>query len=196
MTSKSKAEQFAQSLDDLNLIVEGDNTKLPPVDDWHPTVIGEIDIRINREGVWFYQNEEMTRKAMVKLFSGILRLDSDQQHYLVSPVEKMRITVDVAPFSIVDLRVVQIEGKQAVIFKTNIDEEIVLKEPQQFVVEKNAKEEPIPLVTVRKNLKGLLSRNVFYQLAEVAELHKVDGLDYLGVWSCGEFYPIDLASST
>ncbi len=196
MTSKSTAEQFAHSLKELNLIVEGDNTKLPPVDDWHPTVSGEIDIRINREGMWFYQNEEMTRKAMVKLFSSILRLDSDQKYYLVSPVEKMRITVDVVPFAIVDFRVVTLEGKQAIIFKTNIEEDLVLKDPQQFVVDKNDKEEPIPLITVRKNLKGLLNRNVFYQLADIAELHEVEGVEYLGVWSCDQFYPIDLASST
>ena len=196
MTSKSKADQFAQTLNELNLAGEGDNKALPPVDDWRPTVSGEIDIRINREGVWFYQNEEMTRKAMVKLFSTILRLDDDNHFYLVSPVEKMRISVDVAPFAIVDLRVVHIEGKQAIIFRTNVDEDVVLREPQQFIVEKNAKDEPIPLLTVRKNLKGLLNRNVFYQLADLAVLHKVDGLEYLGIWSCDTFYPIDLASST
>ena len=192
----SKAEKFAQSLKDLNLIVEGDKAKLPSVVDWHPSVAGDIDIRINRDGVWFYQDEEMTRKAMVKLFSSILRLDSDEQYYLVSPVEKMRITVDVAPFSVVDLRLTSVEGKQSIIFKTNIDEDVLLKDPKQFVVDKNEKDEPIPLLTVRKNLKGLLSRNVFYQLADLAELHKVGGIEYLGVWSCGEFYPVDLASST
>lgn len=191
----SKAEKFAQSLKDLNLVVEGDKTKLPPVDDWHPTVAGDINIRINRDGVWFYQDDEMTRKAMVKLFSSILRLDSDGQYYLVSPVEKMRITVDVVPFSVVDLRLADVEGKQAIIFKTNIDEDILLKDPKQFVVDKNEKGEPIPLLTVRKNLKGLLNRNVFYRLANLAELHTVDEVEYLGVWSCGEFYPVDLASS-
>jgi len=194
MTSKSKADQFAKSLNELNLNDSGTQS-LPPVDDWHPTVSGEIDIRINREGVWFYQGEEMARKAMVKLFSTILRLDDDNQYYLVSPVEKMRISVDVAPFAIVDLRVVQIEGKQSIILKSNVDEDLVLRDPLQFIVEKNEKGEPIPLVAVRKNLKGLLNRNVFYQLAELAVLHEVDGLEYLGVWSCGVFYPIDLVST-
>ena len=193
MTFKTSADQFAKSLNELDLTERGEKN-LPPVDSWHPTVSGEIDIRINREGVWFYQNEEMTRKAMVKLFSTILRLDDDHRYYLVSPVEKMLITVDVAPFSIVDLRVTQVEGKQAIIFKTNIDEHVVLKDSQQFVVEKNAKEEPIPLVTVRKNLKGLLNRNVFYQLIDLAEQYEVDGQEYIGVWSCDNFYPIGIDS--
>lgn len=188
MTIKKTQDQFVSSLSQYGITTQ----KLPPVEQWNPDVTGEIDIRINREGEWFYQGEIMTRKEMVKLFSSILRKDGSE-YYLVTPVEKMRITVDVAPFSIVDVRVVDSEAGQAIIFKTNVGDEVLLDQQGKLTVETKEDKEPIPLLMVRNNLKGLLNRNVFYQLVDMAEVRTIGGVDVIGVWSCGEFHKIGLA---
>ncbi len=192
MNTKITPNQFEKNLTDLMTPDVAVKT-LPPVDDWHPEVIGEIDIRINREGEWFYQDDKMTREAMIKLFSTILRLDDDGFYYLVTPVEKMRITVDVAPFSVIDFRIIKDKAVSTLVFKTNLGDEVSLDHDDYLLVEKNSEGEPLPLLTIRKNLKGLINRNVFYRLVELAELHTVDGISYLGVWSGGLFHILDQA---
>ena len=127
---------------------------------------------------------------MVKLFSSILRLDEGDGYYLVTPVEKMKLTVDVAPFSIVDVRVEDINGSPTLIFKDSVGDDVVLNQPDQLSVSESEAGEPIPLLTVRRNLKGLINRNVFYRLVDIAEHHTVNGEELIGVWSNGVFYPL------
>ncbi|MFD2228531.1 DUF1285 domain-containing protein [Alkalimarinus sediminis] len=162
----------------------------PPVEKWHPEVVGEIDIRIDREGIWYYQGDQMARKEMVKLFSSILRLDEGDGYYLVTPVEKMKISVDVAPFSIVDFRVENRDGKPMLVFKDSVGEDVLLNKQDQLLVSQSESGEPIPLITVRRNLKGLVNRNVFYRLVDIADSHTVDGKELIGVWSSGLFFPL------
>lgn len=142
-------------------------SKLPPVHKWNPPLSGDLDMRIDREGRWFYQGGEITRHALVKLFSTILkRVDDD--YYLVTPVENWRIQVDVAPFAAHSLKVVQEGGVAGLLFTLNDDSEVLLSDDDGLWVEDNI-DAPIPMLKVRHGLNALINRNVFYQLADLAE---------------------------
>ena len=191
MSTQKPTDQLEETMKVL-ADIQDSKTKsgYPPVDQWNPEVVGDIDIRIDREGCWYYQGDKMERKAMVKLFSSILRLDEDNSYYLVTPVEKMKISVDVAPFAIVDFRVDNQEGKPTLVFKDSVGDEVALNRLDQLSVTESKSGEPIPLLTVRRNLKGLINRNVFYRLVDIAEHHTVNGEELIGVWSNGVFYPL------
>lgn len=191
MTTNKPTDQLEETMKVLADIKDSKTKSgYPPVEQWNPEVIGEIDIRIDREGVWYYQGDKMARKAMVKLFSSILRLDEGEGYYLVTPVEKMKIVVDVAPFSIVDFRIDSSDGQPVLVFTDSIGEDVVLNNEEQLLVSHSESGEPIPLITVRRNLTGLVNRNVFYRLVEIAESHTVDGKELIGVWSSGLFFPL------
>ena len=165
---------------------------LPPVHLWNPDFCGNIDMRIARDGTWFYQGTPIGRKPMVKLFSNIIRRDGDD-YFLVTPVEKVGIRVDDAPFVAVTLDV-QGQGESQVLrFTTNVDEqfEAGLEHPLRVVTDPIT-QEPAPYVRVRTNLEALVHRNVFYQLVELAVSRPINGQNWLGVWSSGEFFPIGL----
>ncbi|MBD9678095.1 DUF1285 domain-containing protein [Pseudomonas sp. PDM18] len=163
---------------------------LPPVHLWNPECCGDIDMRIARDGTWYYLGTPIGRKPMVRLFSTIIRRDGDD-YFLVTPVEKCGITVDDAPFVAVTLAV-EGEGEQQVLrFTTNVEDEVVADAAHPIRVELDPQtQEPSPYVLVRVNLEALIHRNVFYQLVELAVPREIDGVDWLGVWSCGEFFPI------
>jgi len=163
---------------------------LPPVHLWNPDCCGDIDMRIARDGTWYYLGTPIGRKPMVRLFSTIIRRDGDD-YFLVTPVEKCGITVDDAPFVAVTLAV-EGEGEQQVLrFTTNVEDEVVADAAHPIRVDLDPQtQEPSPYVLVRVNLEALIHRNVFYQLVELAVPRKIDGVDWLGVWSSGEFFPI------
>ncbi|MCY1404752.1 hypothetical protein D9M71_199710 [compost metagenome] len=165
---------------------------LPPVHLWNPAFCGDIDMRIARDGAWYYLGTPIGRKPMVKLFSTIIRRDGDD-YFLITPVERVGIKVDDAPFVAVTL---QVEGQgqaQRLRFTTNVDEEVQagVEHPMRFVIDPQT-QEPAPYIHVRSNLDALIHRNVFYQLVELALVREIDGQRWLGVYSCGEFFPIGL----
>ncbi|MEX3773228.1 DUF1285 domain-containing protein [Pseudomonas sp. MYb118] len=165
---------------------------LPPVHLWNPAFCGDIDMRIARDGTWYYLGTPIGRKPMVKLFSTIIRRDGDD-YFLVTPVEKVGITVDDAPFVAVTLQV-QGEGEAQVLsFTTNVEEttEAGAEHPIRVMIDP-ATQEPAPYVHVRSNLEALIHRNVFYQMVELAVSREIDGQRWLGVWSGGQFFPIGL----
>ncbi|WP_448681945.1 DUF1285 domain-containing protein [Pseudomonas nicosulfuronedens] len=163
---------------------------LPPVHLWNPDCCGDIDMRIARDGTWYYLGTPIGRKPMVRLFSTIIRRDGDD-YFLVTPVEKCGITVDDAPFVAVTLAV-EGEGEQQVLrFTTNVEDEVVADAAHPIRVELDPQtQEPSPYVLVRVNLEALIHRNVFYQLVELAVPREIDGVEWLGVWSSGQFFPI------
>ncbi|WP_152224527.1 DUF1285 domain-containing protein [Pseudomonas sp. SCB32] len=176
-----------------NLLAQIPATKdkgLPPVHLWNPDCCGDIDMRIARDGTWYYLGTPIGRKPMVRLFSTIIRRDGDD-YFLVTPVEKCGITVDDAPFVAISL-VVEGEGEQQVLrFTTNVEDEVVADAAHPIRVELDPQtQEPSPYVLVRVNLEALIHRNVFYQLVELAVSREIDGQEWLGVWSSGEFFPI------
>ncbi|TDV70506.1 DUF1285 domain-containing protein [Pseudomonas sp. LP_7_YM] len=165
---------------------------LPPVHLWNPDFCGDIDMRIARDGTWFYLGTPIGRKPMVRLFSTIIRRDGDD-YFLITPVEKVGIRVDDAPFVAVLLEV-EGEGESQVLrFTTNVEDEIEAsaEHPLRISIDA-ATEEPAPYVHVRSHLEALIHRNVFYQLVSLAVSQEIDGQRWLGVWSHGEFFPIGL----
>ena len=163
---------------------------LPPIEKWNPPFCGDIDMTISKSGKWYYMGSEIKRPAMVKLFSGILRLESDNSYYLVTPVEKVRIQVEDAPFVAVAITKEQSEGMNTVTFRTNLNDEIVLSKENPLSIEIKKNDEPSPYITVRNNLRALISRSVFYELVDLAETIPIDSVPYLAIKSQGEIFKI------
>lgn len=174
----------------LQQIPQAAGKGLPPVHLWNPPFCGDIDMRIARDGSWFYMGTPIGRKPMVRLFSTILRRDGDA-YFLVTPVEKVGIRVDEAPFVAVELEVEGAGEAQQLRFRTNVEDQLMAGAEHPLRVELDAQTgEPAPYVHVRANLEALIHRNVFYQLVELAVPREIDGQAWLGVWSGGEFFPI------
>jgi len=165
---------------------------LPPVHLWNPDFCGDIDMRIARDGTWYYLGTPIGRKPMVKLFSTIIRRDGDD-YFLITPVEKVGIKVDDAPFVAVTLEVEGQGEAQVLRFTSNVDESVLADDEHPLRVEIDPlTQEPAPYILVRHNLEALIHRNVFYQLVELAQTREIDGQNWLGVWSSGVFFPIGL----
>ncbi len=162
---------------------------LPPVHLWNPEFCGDIDMHIKRDGSWDYMGSSISRPAMVKLFSTILRYDEDGKYYLVTPVEKVGIRVDDAPFVAVEMRVEGAGKAQILHFRTNVDDVVMLDEAHPLRLEFSGKGEPSPYILVRDRLEALISRPVYYELANMVEMQ--DG--HYGIWSSGTFFPLEAA---
>ena len=166
--------------------------KLPPVEQWNPDFCGDMDMVIKRDGNWHYQNSPIGRKRLVKMFSSVLKKEGDD-YFLVTPVEKLGITVQDAPFLVTQMTLKQTDEGQVIIFTDNCDNTIILTQDNPLWVEQDEKTgEPSPYVMVRKNLHALIHRNVFYELVELAEERTLDGQKHLGVISAGEFYSLGI----
>lgn len=158
---------------------------LPPVHLWTPAHCGEIDIVIKRDGRWFHEGAQISREPLVRLFSTVLRRDPDGFH-LVTPVEKMRIVVEDAPF--IATRVDR-EG-EALRFLTNVGDEVEAGPDNPIRVEVGEGGEPRPYVHVRRGLEALISRPVFYELVEMAEERATPQGPTLGVTSNGAWFAV------
>ncbi|EHY78321.1 DUF1285 domain-containing protein [Pseudomonas kunmingensis] len=166
---------------------------LPPVHLWNPPFCGDLDMRIARDGTWHYQGSPIGRPAMVRLFSTVIRRDGED-YFLVTPVEKVGIQVEDAPFVAVRMEVSGQGEGQLLRFITNVEDEVEAGEEHPLrVITDPQTQEPAPYVHVRANLEALIHRNVFYQLVELAVPGEVDGQSWLGVWSGGKFFPIGAA---
>ncbi|WP_322867064.1 DUF1285 domain-containing protein [Aquicoccus sp. G2-2] len=163
---------------------------LPPVHLWNPPFCGDLDMRIARDGTWFYLGTPIGRPELVRLFSTILRRDGDD-YFLVTPVEKVGITVDDAPFVAVDFEAEGTGEAQILTFETNVGDLSVAGPELPIRVERDAQTgEPSPYVLVRANLEALIDRKSFYRLIEIGAHHEVSGERWFGLWSSGEFFPI------
>ncbi len=147
-----------------------------PVHLWDPPYCGEIDIRIAADGRWYHEGSPIGRLALVQLFSSILRLDDDGHHYLVTPVEKVRIKVDDCPFVAVLLDVEGHGEQQLLRFTLNTEEQVVAGADNIITVTTAADGQPHPLLHVRHGLNALISRSVFYQLAAIATPDSADDI--------------------
>jgi len=158
---------------------------LPPVHLWNPADSGEIDIVIKPDGRWVHEGATISREALVRLFSTVLRKDPDGI-YLVTPVEKLKITVEDAPF--VAVRVDR-DG-EALRFLTNVGDEVLAGPDNAIRVEVGADGEPRPYLHVRRGLEALITRPVFYELVEMAEPRDTPEGETLGVSSNGAWFAV------
>jgi hypothetical protein len=163
--------------------------KLPPVDKWDPPFCGDLDMEIRRDGTWFYEGTPIGRKPLVRLFSTILKREGER-YYLVTPVEKVGLRVEDAPFVAVDLEAAGEGAAQVVSFTTNVGDVVVAGEEHAIRVVRDESGEPSPYVHVRAGLEALIDRKNFYRLVDLGEAYEVDGTDWFGVWSSGVFFPI------
>lgn len=175
------------------IIKQIEGQKHPPVHLWNPEFCGDLDMRIARDGTWFYLGSPIGRKPLVKLFSGVIRYDEDGKYYLVTPVEKIGITVDDAPFVAVEM-FVEGEGRERVIsFRTNVDDFVIMDAEHPFRLEIDPEtKEPSPYVRVRANLDALINRPVFYDLVNLAAEENIEGEARFGFWSSGQFFELGL----
>ena len=159
---------------------------LPPVHLWTPDLSGDLDMRIARDGTWFYQGGPINRPAMVRLFSTIL-LKENNDFFLVTPVEKWRISVEDAPFVAVDVEFEGVGEGQSIRFETNVGDHVVAGPERPIrVVRDETTGEPSPYVMVRAGLEALIDRKSFYRLIERGE----DRDGWFGLWSGGAFFPL------
>ena len=163
----------------------------PPVHLWNPPFCGDIDMRIAQDGTWFYMNSPIGRKPLVQLFASVLRHDADGKYYLVTPVEKVGIRVDDAPFTAVRMRLEGVGQSQVIRFETNVDDEVTVDDahPLRFAVEAGT-DGLKPYVLVRAGLEALVSRALFYDLAAAGTVVE----EWFGVWSSRQFFPMQKAA--
>jgi len=185
MNVKPSAEGIAAS---AKAVAKGKS--LPPVHLWNPPFCGDLDMRIARDGTWFYLGTPIGRPELVRLFSTILRRDGDD-YFLVTPVEMVGITVYDAPFVAVDFER-DVNGEdQVLVFETNLGDSVRAGPQAPIRVERDPETgEPSPYVLVRANLEALIDRKSFYRLVEIGAHHDVDGVRWFGLWSDGVFFPI------
>ncbi len=174
-------------LDDIN----NDDLQqdLPPVDEWHPEHCGDSEICIRRDGTWTHQGDVFKREKLVKMFSKIIRLDEDEKYYLVTPVEKMLLSVEDVPFLVVGFDIVIHEDSQKIIFETSLGDQVVV-DAEHPVTVLTINDEPAPYVVVRKNLKARIARSVFYQLIDVAVSEQRGAENVLFLESSGERFEL------
>lgn len=164
--------------------------KLPPVDRWNPSHCGDSEMRIARDGTWFHQGSPIGRPNMVRLFSTVLRREPDGSFVLVTPVEKLDIQVEDAPFVAVEMKA-DGEGRDAKLaFRLNTGD-LVTAGPEHALRFAGTTDEPRPYLHVRAGLEALVVRSLYYDLAERALSGGPNGNgEPPGVWSDGAFFPI------
>lgn len=164
---------------------------LPPVHNWEPEYCGELDMVIKGDGTWFYMGTPIGRAPLVRLFSTVLRKDEDGETYLVTPVEKIRITVEDAPFLVVEMNATG-QGEETVLsFRTNVGDlvEAGPDNPLRFEIVGET-DQLKPYVLVRGRLEALLARPVMYELISHGEEIEVDGQVMFALRSNGAIFPI------
>ncbi|QTD57537.1 DUF1285 domain-containing protein [Parasphingorhabdus cellanae] len=182
-------ELASLSLSDIAEMVEAQT--LPPVDQWAPTETGDSEMRIAADGTWFHQGSPITRPAMVRAFSTLLRHEKDNSYALVTPYQKLHIQVEDAPFVAVEMESEGEGPSRKLAFRLNTDHLVIADDWHKLSFPKadpKSNGDGRPYLHVRGGLEAVLARPVYYELAEQA---LADDLDPFGLWSHGAFFPID-----
>ena len=160
-----------------------------PVHLWNPPYCGEIDMRIAGDGTWFYNGSPIGRLPLVQLFSSILRRDPDR-YVLVTPVERVGIRVDDAPFLAVEMRAKEGAEGRGLTFRTNVEDFVTVDRDHPLRFAPGAAEGLKPYIRVRDDLWALVKRALFYDLVDLGETRALNGEDWFGVSSSGVFFPM------
>lgn len=167
----------------------------PPVHLWNPPFCGDIDMRIAADGTWFYQKTPIGRLPLVKLFASVIKREGDN-YFLVTPVEKVGIIVEDAPFLAVEMKVEDGEAGRALKFRTNVDDWVTAGPGHAMRFEVDAENGGLkPFVHVRRDLWAKVTRALFYDLVELGEERDVGGITMFGIASADEFFPMMEASA-
>ena len=158
----------------------------PPVDRWNPDHCGQSDMRIAADGTWFHMGTPITRPAMVRLFSTVLRREPDGSHVLVTPVEKLSIEVEVTAFRAIAMTSEGEGDKRRIAFELDSGDAVILGPNHPLTIGDDA-HGPSPRLAVRHRLEALIARPIYYELAEIA---LAEGHDPPGIWSNGAFFAL------
>jgi hypothetical protein len=164
--------------------------RLPPVEQWNPDHCGNSDMRIARDGTWYHQGSPIGREAMVRLFSTILRREPDGSHVLVTPVEKLDIEVEDAPFLAVELKTEGEGQTRELAFRLNTGD-LVVADADHGIVVREKEDGPHPYLHVRGGMEALIGRSVYYELMNLA---LEEAADPVGLWSGDTFFRLDGAA--
>ena len=167
--------------------------KPAPVENWHPEFCGDIDMRIARDGTWFYSGSPIGRPALVKLFASILRKDPDR-YVLVTPVECVGIKVEDVPFIAVEMREIGTAAGPSLRLRTNLDDEVVVDRDHPLRFERGASDGIVPYARVRGGLWARLTRTLFFDLVARGEVEGEADEAMFGVRSAGQFFAMAPAS--
>lgn len=161
-----------------------------PVHLWNPPYCGDLDIRIARDGLWYYLGTPIGRAPLVRLFSNILKREGDR-YFLVTPVEKVGITVDDAPLFAIDFEAEGAGPDQILRLFTKTEDEVTVNADHALrILRDPATGEPSPYVHVRAGLEARIDRKTFYRLVDLGAHEMRDGARWFGLWSSGVFFPI------
>ena len=182
--SRHPIDLHTMSIAELEKLIR--ERRLPPVDEWDPKRCGHSGMRIARDGTWYHDGTAIRRAAMVRLFSSVLRRESDGRHVLVTPVEKLDIEVEATAFRAIEM---QSEGegpRRQIAFRLDSGDAVILgaEHPLEIV---ETDQGPSPRLTVRHGLEAELARPIYYELVELA---LAEGSDPPGIWSSGTFFPM------
>lgn len=173
-----------RTLTDLMALI-GERTH-PPVDRWNPDHCGPSDMRIAADGTWFHMGSPITRPAMVRLFSTVLRREPDGSHVLVTPAEKLSIEVEVTAFRAIAMTSEGTRQSRKIAFELDSGDAVILGPDHPLTLAEDA-HGPSPRLAVRHGLEALIARPLYYELAEIA---LAEGGDPPGIWSNGAFFPL------
>ena len=151
---------------------------------------GDLDMKIARDGTWFYRGTPIARQRLVKLFASVLRREDDGSYWLVTPVERGRVAVEDAPFLAVEVNSEGSGSGRRLSFRTNLDEIVAAGPEHPLRIDSSAKGEPEPYLLVRPGLEAKLNRPVFYELVDLADAERGDGGGPFGLWSDGTFFDL------
>ncbi|HEY6700747.1 MAG TPA: DUF1285 domain-containing protein [Pseudolabrys sp.] len=172
-----------------------ENKGPPPVERWNPPFCGDIDMRIAADGTWFYQKTPIGRLALVKLFASVLKREGDK-YFLVTPVEKVGIIVDDAPFLAVEMNTSAGGDGRVLQFRTNVDDWIAVGPGHALRFELQPETGGLkPYLHVRRDLWAKVTRALFYDLVALGEERDVAGKAMFGVFSQGEFFAMAEANA-
>ncbi len=174
-------------------IASGDSPSAPAGLELTPrqALLGDINMRIDRAGVWHYLGSPIKRQALVRLFASVLKRDTAGDYWLVTPAEVARLDVEDTPFHIVAMEITASGPDQNIIFRTNVDQIVTLSGIRPLRIETADDGTPRPLVVVADDgTEALLARAVFYDLIELGGIEDTDHQKVFGIWSAGDFFPL------
>jgi hypothetical protein len=178
---------MSDSADSLfSRIAAGTEDDLPPVHLWQPQEVRDIGMRISRDGTWWYQGSPIRRERMVRMFSRVLRREG-RDYFLVTPVEKVPVEVEVAPLLAVRMEVRQGKAGQEIAFQTNTGD-IVVADREHPIRMRGSGEAPLPVVVVRDGIEALIARNIYYELVALGEVLSAGAEETLAIRSGGEVF--------
>lgn len=177
----------------LSALKQGGGRSAPPVERWNPPFCGDIDMRIAADGSWYYLGSPIGRPALVRLFSSVLRRDGDA-YFLVTPVEKLGIRVDDAPFQAVEMAIEGDGDDRSIAFRTHVDDVVTIGPEHPIRFERAADGGVKPYIHVRCGLWARVTRALTYDVLALGEVREVEGVAQFGVAAAGAFHGVAPAS--